>query len=202
MFLIPHAIRAGTTSLGGGASPSPLIHQSLFDGAADTLLTAYTPDVGASWTEQAGVVKLDGTGGATFTSGTVPVYTFDSGEADGYWSAEQSSTNHFWGIVLRWTTPDVFFLGWLTANQLILYESPSFAVRASSAASVTPGAGKIMKMEASGTNIKMKYDELNEISYASATTNQTVTVHGIYCSTGFGSRWADYNQYTLAGTLY
>lgn len=164
-------------TLGCGNVGSSYLLRDLFAGADGTNLTSHAMDVGPGWTAGAGAITLSGNKATGNASGN---YWADSAQANVTASLDVVlSTGVAGDLILRATDNNNFWLLEPYNDAFVLYEknAGSFTIRASTAVS-TAGSHTIQAV-CSGSTIAATFDGGNQISYGSATFNQTATRHGI-----------------------
>lgn len=162
-----------------------------FTDTTNTALDAHTPDTdvgGGGWTEVIGTDWTIQSNAAN--SGTADATaSIDCGEADINLSCEAdnsglsdlagqsaglaariSNSSNFWAIVIN-DTGNTFRIAEKNAG--------TYTTRASASVTINSGTFYTLTAQLSGATITAQIDGANEISYGSASLNQTVTVHGI-----------------------
>lgn len=156
-----------------------------------TAIASHTPDVdvvGGGWTEVIGTdwtiqsntantTTLDGT--ASIDCGAADINLSCEADSNALSSAEiqsaglcarLSDANNFWAIIIN----DI-------GNTFRISEKNggTYTTRASASVTINGGTFYTLTAQLSGATITAQIDGANEISYGSATLNQTTTVHGI-----------------------
>lgn len=164
---------------------SALVYDT-FTGADGTNLTSRSPDIGptptaSDWTFQIqgnkaqctavgadpfGVVKYETNRANVAITATVNISV--AGSRHGI-AARVSNPSNFWRITIR--TAGIF--------EIMEVNGGTQTVRASAALTINTGVDYALRCVTSGATISGSVDGGNDISYASATHNQTVTAHGL-----------------------
>lgn len=161
------------------------LNRSTFTAADGTALTAITPEAGGVWTAQAGVIEVQSNKAKALTlSGGTAVATVQSGSADVVTEATVNpgspSANAIY-LVFRYTNATNFWFIYFTSGHFSIYEKNAGVNTARADIALSPVANTDYRIVVvcEGTTITAYINNANKITYASATLNQTVTVHGI-----------------------
>jgi hypothetical protein len=172
---------------GAGGGGSTTVLQDNFVDANNTPLQSHTMNVGPGWTIDKGTFIINNNKAQCTGIGSGPTggrAHSDAGKADVTLSAIFNGTvsgggNE--GLTLRYTDENNFWLLNLTSTALTLYERSggTWTQRGTSSASFSDNSNYALQIVASGTNLTCTVNSGNTIAYNSATSNQTVTKHGI-----------------------
>lgn len=168
--------------------------QDTFTGSNGTDLTAHAMDVGGGWTALAGQYVIQSNKARANTAETRMFYTADAGQADFTATLNQDipsgGVKHSEGFCLRMSDVNT---GWVAIVQdtgpgapaVQIYERSGGVntLRASTSVSDTgfPGSTVTLTLTASGNTLTFasSHDPTNSVSYGSASSNNTVTKHGL-----------------------
>lgn len=165
--------------------------QDNFTDPNGTALDAHTPNVdvvgggwseviGTDWTIQsntANTAALDGT--ASIDCGEADINLSCEADSNALSSQQQqsaglcarlSNSSNFWAIIIN-DIGNTFRIAEKNAG--------TYTTRASASVTINGGTFYTLTAQLSGATITAQIDGANEISYGSATLNQTTTVHGI-----------------------
>lgn len=170
---------------------SPYLLRDTFTDANGTLLTAHAMDVGPGWTLHEGTCPTIQSNRASL-AGDVGCVCSDAGRADvvarSTASVGTADANHVIAVVVRCMDGNNFWQAALFGNGFFaIYDRTggTFTMHAStSLGALTVGVGYTIEVTASGASITATVNGGNQISYGSATFNQTVTHHGIRIFSG------------------
>jgi len=179
---------------------------STFDASNGTGLDAITPEVGGTWTEQSGNWEIQGNRAvadqdsvtATVSSGIADVVCdvevfMPSGARSALVFRLSDSTN-YWHLSLRNPDDDV---------RLIETVDAVSTTRASSAFTVTDDQTYALRVTADGQDIQGYADESTRLAYASASFNETATLHGLRRDAGVNTQaWDKFAVYPRTSTTY
>jgi hypothetical protein len=183
---------SGIIAAGGGAST--LVNDTFTD-SNGTNLTAHTPDIrpgSNAWGTVSGTQTVQSNQANASASG---YYTIDAGQADVTitYLVTPTAAGNGWGITARRSDANN---GWDPAinpvtNQIQIYEQAAgvYTLRASTSFTVSNGVQYTLQAVLSGSTITLSVNGGNQISYNSATSNQSVTRHG----SGLNSGWTGDN---------
>ena len=154
-----------------------------------TSLDAHTPDTdveAGGWTEQAGQTEIQTNQARPASDGVNHFSTIESGISEvlitATVSVSQDTVNDVEGIIGRWSDASNFWFVGITAqaNLFRIFERNGGSNIERASASVTIGASTPYEITATfnSTTITAQLDGGNEISYSSASLNQTATIHG------------------------
>lgn len=185
-------------------------HLDLFTGADDDLLAAHSPEVGGSWTVRTGVFDIQSSRAAIDTaSGGRDVATVTAGVADCMIDVvvrktDANDTGEM-GICLRYSNDSNY---WLVvadfANNLIKIierNAGTETLRASASVALVTGTDYHVRTVAVGNNIQAYLNGANRCTYASASLNNTATLHGIV-GNGAAQTWDNFAIYPRTSTAY
>lgn len=191
MFPLPIRNTQNIAVIHAASGLTTLVYDTFTDADA-TSLTAHTiaptNTPSTSWTERVGTWTISGNKAvSTFTSNSHA--TCNPGVADCTITckAQTSATNgnmaYDVGLVVRWgATTDYFLVGINSQGDLFRIServSDNPVSRATASVTIDAGTEYTIVVTLSGTSISATLDGANQISYASATANQTATIHGI-----------------------
>lgn len=162
-----------------------------FTDTDSTLLTSHTPDTDVVGTGWAGTASADIISNQLrFTADDVNV-AIDGGNADGDvyidWIVATSSLNRN-SVLVRYTDDANHWR--LNAREdngdirVVEVNAGAVNVRATSSYTFSEGSTYVIKANCSSTTITGYVDAVSQVSYASATFNQTETMHGLRRDTG------------------
>lgn len=137
-------------------------------------------DPGTAWVESAGVWDIQ-SNQANVVSGTgARIAQKESNLPDCIVSADCTRAGGAAGLVCRFTDTSNFWLIEVTGTVFRIRENNAgtLTVRASVALTTGVGVTRAISVTLNGSTITATADGANEISYASATHNQTATKHG------------------------
>ena len=165
------------------ATLKALLSPTVLDTFTDTngtALASHTPDVGSGWTVQSGSVAIQNNRSA---SNTTAIATIEAGIADVFAECIVRILNADNSILLRFSDTDNFWACQANEsnNEIIIFERNAtvWTGRASTSVTINQSTDYTIKATAEGQTITAYLDDANKISYASATLNQTSTIHGI-----------------------
>ncbi|MGB8644039.1 MAG: hypothetical protein WCF84_02290 [Anaerolineae bacterium] len=156
-----------------------------FTGTNGTNLTAHiiapinTP--ATSWVAKSGSITIQSN--AAQSTGTPDLYSADAGHADITLTMDWTSAGGISGVAVRILDTNNYWRitrGVGGQNLLIVEVNAGTPTTRASASSIT-GNGQIY-VNTSGATITAKFAGANQISYGSATLNQSNTNHGIYAA--------------------
>lgn len=160
----------------GGGSGGDLLFSDTFTDTNGTLLTAHTPDVdvvGLGWEVFTGVYDIQ-TNQAHSTGSSIAAA--DTNESDVIVEVTVT-TNSSQGPAARASDASNFWIGWMNDGKLYEVTGGSIFARADlGAPSALPNTASL---ECAGSSITFSAETGLSVTYAGATTNQTVTKHGI-----------------------
>ena len=156
---------------------------SSFDAANGTSLDAITPEVGGSWTEQAGNWDIQGNKANPPGAAAHHIATVSAGIADFLGRVTMTAGGDTGAIVGRFTDTTHYWMvrADQNSNELQIYEvNGGFTKRASTSVAITGSVDYDLVGIFDGQTIVAFLDGANRISYSSASLNEFVTVHGLY----------------------
>jgi hypothetical protein len=174
------------TLLGTGGGSTTLLQDNFVD-VSGTNLTAHVMNVGPGWTVtdgsyqiQGNAARCTGTGASSYgvaiadagkSDGTATVTaTLDAGAASRHGLAVRATNgNNHWRVTIK------------ASGEFAIVEvnGGTATVRASAAVTINTGTGYTIQCAFSGTTLTATLNGGNQISYSSATLNQTTTTHGL-----------------------
>ena len=167
-----------------------IVVQDTFTDTNGTSLDAHTPDVVVSggWTEQAGNWQIT-SNKAVISSSTIARATIESGEADCVIAVTVTSNtgtddpSRDSAIIGRYSDLNNLWLVGVNSQgdifRLVERNASTFTTRASASVTINTATAYALEATFNGANIDATLDGGNDISYGSATLNQTATIHGI-----------------------
>ena len=178
-------IKSKTNQGGGGGEP---IFLDTFTDTNGTALASHTPDVGGAWTDVTPGWEIQGNKAQSTTN--LSISTMDAGESDVLLeSIIQSDTPEASvGFILRYTNDSNYWFTLLRIqaidpdDKLIrLFErnAGSNTVRASAAVTTAINTDYKTVFICDDETITGYVDDVNKITYGSATLNKTATVYGL-----------------------
>jgi hypothetical protein len=186
------------TLLGAGAGGAAIT--LLFDTFTDangTALPAHTMDVGGTWSvDVAGTYTVQGNR-ANFVNSTGGNLAWaDAGQADVTLTAVVNISSAYGGVVLRFSDANNYWLVFLDnpdgAFQLYEKNAGSFTQRASLNTTISTNTDHTLSVTAGAATITATLDGASQISYGSATDNQTATKCGLYDQGSSGCQWDNF----------
>jgi hypothetical protein len=181
---------SGIVSGGGGGGATTVLKDNFVD-ANNTPLQSHTMNVGPGWTIDKGTFQISNNKAQCTATGSSPAGArahSDAGKSDVTLSVIFNGNiggGGNGGAVLRYTDENNFWFLNLTNTALVLYERSggTWTQRGISSGTFTNNTDYTLQIVASGANLTATLNSGNTITYNSATSNQTVTTHGI--SAGF-----------------
>ena len=188
-----------------GAGPSGagivLLNWSTFTDNDDTSLDAITPEIGGAWTEQNRNWDIQSNKASALANGAgLWVATVESNQSDIRCPTIISiGGGHVCGAFVRYSNgPDGWYIAYNTyANEFLIYEVNDSTTTERASTAYVGGAGDYtIEVTTSAATITATIEGGNEIGYASATRNQTATLHGICTGVaGASNRFNDFKVY-------
>jgi hypothetical protein len=181
-----HAL-TGLSGLSGMVpSGSTTVLQDNFVDTNGTSLAAHTMNVGPGWTISSGTWTIQ-SNAAENTAGTSTIVTSDSGQSNVTISATvtiPTSATGSYGLAARYTdTSNQWRIGVTlgSSGNFTITEDAAGTVTTRATGSVTINANTAYTVQAvmSGTTITATVNGGNQISYGSASSNQSATKHGL-----------------------
>lgn len=169
----------------GGGTDDPLLVSDTFTDSNGTALTAHTPDidtVGSGWVNQSGTYQIDSNAAHRETGPTGSVVAIDAGNADVTVKSDISAKTTS-GIVARLSDDNNYWLGWAQDGKLYENNADSLTERADLGAPTIPNT---LELECNGSSITFRAETGLSATYASATFNQTATLHGLRSNDDLG----------------
>lgn len=184
------------------------IVQAAFTAANGTSLDAYTPDVdlvGDGFVENSGQIEIQSNRAQPASGSTTVLASIETNEADIVIDVtiQYNNVSARVGVMLRYTDTNNYWIVRIKpdGSHFSIWEMNAgvFTERDYELFSPTQGVDYALHVEAVGSTITATIDGGYEISYSSATHNQTETRHGLYGYTS-ACEWDDLSIETLGGT--
>jgi len=165
-----------------------------FTDTGGTNLTAHTPDIrpgSNAWVAVAGTIDIQANKAQGENSAN-QYYSIDAGQADVTISADvtpSATTAGSWGISGRISDAsnswDVTVNASAGSFRLYEHNAGVYTIRASAAVTINNGTAYTLAGQFSGQNVTATINGGNQISYGSATLNQSTTKHGLNVPTAW-----------------
>ncbi len=186
-------LSALVTGGGGGGGPTTQLLDHFTD-TNGTAIASHTMDTGAGWTLNSGSGVTIQSNKASW-NGTQAYITADAGQADVTQTAlvKNLTANSQRGLIGRFTdTSNLWVVGFndqTTTNNWTITEiaSGTSTNRATGSVTLTQGVEQTVAVTYSGSTITATVNGGNQISYGSATSNQTATRFGVRLATNLST---------------
>lgn len=154
--------------------------------------TPPTAPVGSTWAEIDGGMQITSNAAVPTTSATRSTAVTDHNEADldftveadGGASGASSVISRDSGLLIRYSDANNYWLVTVNTNadvfRIVERNATTETVRASASVTINGGTFYTLTAQVSGTSIVAQIDGGNQITYGSATLNQTAEFHGFH----------------------